>query len=324
MPQKVRDVRRLKPLQCILEEVSVTKGRRAASRSGAQGGCISRVAGRQLVVLLLGAVEVGSRNVCERAIREGRVQVNGRPVANDSARADPAVDTVALDGVPVDLSCTCRYLAFNKPYRVMCSFTDSEGRATVRDYVPVEGVYAAGRLDYDSEGLMILTDDGWLNHRLTHPRYNHPKTYWVQVEGVPDEEALQALCRGVLVKGQRTLPAEAELLESERVPRVPPRSVPIRYRKNIPTAWLCVVLREGKKRQVRHMTAAVGHPTLRLLRVAMGPVSLGDLAPGEYRELSDEELAALAEQFRRPPRQRRDYRRRRDGGRSSRRGRRQR
>lgn len=298
----------------------MTKEGCIASRSGSRSGCISRVAGRQLVVLLLQTAGVGPRPVCERVIREGRVHVNGRPVENESARADPTTDTVALYGVPLDISCTCRYLAFFKPYRVMCSFTDPDGRATVRDYVPVEGVYAAGRLDYDSEGLMILTDDGWLNHRLTHPRFNHPKTYWVQVEGIPDEEALRALRRGILVKGQRTLPAEVELLTGERVPVVPPRSVPIRYRKNIPTAWLRVVLREGKKRQVRHMTAAVGHPTLRLLRIAMGPVSLGDLAPGAYRELSDEELDALAEQFRLAPKARNIGRR--HVGRSDRQGRR--
>jgi len=155
-------------------------------------------------------------------------------------------------------------------------------------------VYAAGRLDYDSEGLVLLTNDGWLLHRLTHPRYEHPKTYLVQVERVPDEGALETLRRGVLVKGERTLPAEVELLRGDERPTVPPRSVPIRHRENVPTAWLRVTLRERRKRQVRHMTAAVGHPTLRLIRVSSGPIALGDLAPGTWRELTDEELEALS------------------------------
>ncbi|MCD6518895.1 MAG: pseudouridine synthase, partial [Anaerolineae bacterium] len=179
------------------------------------------------------------------------------------------------------------------------SFTDPEGqgRATLADYIPFPDIYAAGRLDYESEGLLLLTDDGWLNHRLTHPRYEHPKTYLVQVEGIPSPEALEALRRGVLVKGRKTRPAEVELLS--QAPSLWPRSVPIRQRKNIPTSWLRIVLREGRKRQIRHMTAAVGHPTLRLVRMAVGPVSLGRLNPGEWRELNEEELAALANMLRR-------------------------
>ncbi|MEN6478642.1 MAG: pseudouridine synthase [Anaerolineales bacterium] len=185
----------------------------------------------------------------------------------------------------------CRYLVVFKPYRVLCSFSDPEGRATLADYVPVPAVYAVGRLDYDSEGLVLLTDDGWLNHRLAHPAYDHPKTYLVQVERVPDSEALRRLAQGVPVKGERTLPAEVVLLDEE--PDLPERSTPVRYRANVPTAWLRIVLREGKKRQVRHMTAAVGHPTLRLVRVAIGPLTLGSLQPGEWRALTREELVAL-------------------------------
>ncbi len=185
------------------------------------------------------------------------------------------------------------YLIFFKPYNVLPSFTDPEnqGRPTLAQYIAVPDVYPAGRLDYDSEGLMLLTDDGRLAHQLTHPRYHLPKTYFVQVENIPTEDALTALRQGVLVKGQKTAPAEVELLAAE--PDLPPRPIPIRVRATIPTAWLKMVLREGRKRQVRHMTAAVGHPTLRLVRVAIGPLTLRGLAPGQWRELDAAELAAL-------------------------------
>ena len=184
-----------------------------------------------------------------------------------------------------------RYLLFYKPYGVLSSFTDPEGRPALAAYIPVPGVYAAGRLDQDSEGLMFLTDDGWLNHRLTHPLHKQPKTYLVQVEGIPDESALQALRDGVLVKGERTAPAAAELLPQE--PRLPERATPIRDWPSIPTTWLRMVLHEGKKRQIRHMTAAVGYPTLRLVRIAIGPLSLGNLQPGQWRDLTPAELFAL-------------------------------
>ncbi|MGC8780871.1 MAG: pseudouridine synthase [Anaerolineae bacterium] len=186
-----------------------------------------------------------------------------------------------------------RYLLFFKPYNVLPSFTDPDGkdRPTLAQYISVPGVYPAGRLDYDSEGLMLLTDDGKLAHRLTHPRYHLPKTYFVQVENIPTEAALAALRKGVMIKGELTAPAEVELLSGE--PDLPPRSVPIRYRADIPTAWLKMILREGRKRQVRHMTAAVGHPTLRLVRVAIGPLTLRGLAPGQWRDLDAHELAAL-------------------------------
>src|SRR5215213_2625318 len=184
-----------------------------------------------------------------------------------------------------------RYLALFKPYDVLTQFADASGRATLKDFVPVPGVYPVGRLDRDSEGLLLLTDDGPLAHRLTDPRFAHPRTYLVQVERVPGPEALEGLRRGVELRDGRTRPAGAELLTEP--PAVPDRPVPIRFRKNVPTAWLRLVLREGRNRQVRRMTAAVGHPTLRLVRVAIGPVLLGDLAPGECRELTPEELRAL-------------------------------
>lgn len=189
-----------------------------------------------------------------------------------------------------------RTLIFCKPYKVLSSFTDSEGRATVGDYVNIRGVYAAGRLDYDSEGLLLLTSDGRLAHRITHPRYKLKKVYLVQVENIPDELALSRLRQGVLVKGIQTQPAEVELLAGE--PHIFPRSEPIRYRKSVPTAWLKIGLREGRKRQIRRMTAAVGHPTLRLIRLAIGPITLNNLTPGQWRDLTGEEIKALWDSLR--------------------------
>ncbi len=184
-----------------------------------------------------------------------------------------------------------RIIALFKPYDVLSQFRDAEGRATLKAFVPIPGVYPVGRLDRDSEGLLLLTDDGLLAHRLTDPRFEHPKTYLVQVERVPDEAALEALRRGVVLNDGPTRPAEVELLAEP--PELPERSVPIRFRKNVPTAWLRLTIREGRNRQVRRMTAAVGHPTLRLVRVAIGPIPLGDLAPGQWRELTDAERLAL-------------------------------
>jgi 23S rRNA pseudouridine2457 synthase len=188
-----------------------------------------------------------------------------------------------------------RTLAFCKPYRVLTCFTDPEGRATVGDYVDVPDVYAAGRLDYDSEGLMLLTSNGKLAHRITHPRHKLKKVYLAQVENIPSPEALHQLRRGVMVKDIRTRPATVELLQRE--PDIFARSVPIRERKDIPTAWLKITLQEGRKRQVRRMTAAVGHPTLRLVRIAVGPISLGDLQPGQWRDLTSTEQKTLWHSF---------------------------
>jgi pseudouridine synthase len=258
---------------------------------GERRECLSRQAGRQKIHRLLAAAGAGPAKRCEGMVRGGRVTINGQVIRNPQARADPFRDQITLDGNPLPLDNACRYLLLNKPYGVLCAFTDPSGRPTLADYVTVPGVYAAGRLDLDSEGLVLLTNDGWLTHRLSHPRYDHPKTYLVQVEGVPDAKALTALRRGILVKGQRTAPARAELLTAE--PDLPPRPVPIRQRKSVPTSWLRLVLTEGRKRQVRHMTAAVGFPTLRLVRVAIGPLEGTGLQPGEWRELHQGELDAL-------------------------------
>jgi pseudouridine synthase len=184
-----------------------------------------------------------------------------------------------------------RYIALFKPYDVVCQFSDDIGRLTLKDYVLIPGIYPVGRLDRDSEGLLLLTDDGRLAHRLTDPRFEHPKTYLVQVERTPDPVALEELRRGVVLKDGRTRPAQVELLAQP--PALPDRSVPIRFRKNVPTAWLRLTIREGRNRQVRRMTAVVGHPTLRLVRTAIGPITVGELALGQWRELNAHELAAL-------------------------------
>jgi 23S rRNA pseudouridine2457 synthase len=184
-----------------------------------------------------------------------------------------------------------RYLKLFKPYDVLCQFSDAAGRATLKALVPIPGVYPVGRLDRDSEGLLLLTDDGQLAHWLTDPRFEHPKTYLVQVERVPDLRALERLRRGIELKDGRSRPAEVELLVEP--PALPDRSVPIRYRKHVPTAWLRMTIHEGRNRQVRRMSAAVGHPTLRLVRIAVGPILLGDLAPGRWRELALDEIGAL-------------------------------
>jgi 23S rRNA pseudouridine2457 synthase len=185
------------------------------------------------------------------------------------------------------------YLALFKPYDVLCQFTDQQGRVTLKDFVTVADVYPVGRLDRDSEGLVLLTNDGPLAHRLTDPRYEHPKTYLVQVERVPSADALRAIRAGVLLNDGLTRPAAVELLSAD--PLLPDRAVPIRFRRNVPTAWLRLTLREGRNRQVRRMTAAIGFPTLRLVRVAIGPIALGELAPGQWRALSDQEVTTLQE-----------------------------
>jgi 23S rRNA pseudouridine2457 synthase len=172
-------------------------------------------------------------------------------------------------------------IVFNKPFNVLSQFTDSAGRKTLADFIRQKRIHAAGRLDYDSEGLLLLTDDGALQARIAEPRYKLPKTYWAQVEGEPDERALDTLRRGVRLNDGRTQPAEARLLPE---PALWARDPPIRFRKNIPATWIELTITEGRNRQVRRMTAAVGFPTLRLVRVAVGPYRLDGLAPGEWRE----------------------------------------
>ena len=176
-------------------------------------------------------------------------------------------------------------ILFNKPFNVLCQFTPEPNgpeRQTLKDYIDVPGVYPAGRLDTDSEGLLLLTDDGRLQARIADPRSKRPKPYLAQVEGEPDEAALDALRRGVTLKDGRTLPAEVERIDD---PALWPRDPPVRFRKTVADCWISLTIREGKNRQVRRMTAAVGHPTLRLVRWAIGEWTLEGVQPGEWREV---------------------------------------
>ena len=177
-----------------------------------------------------------------------------------------------------------RVILLNKPAGVLCQFTGAAGQRTLAELVPVPGVYAAGRLDADSEGLVVLTDDGALQARITDPRHRLAKTYWAQVEGAIDDAAIARLARGVDLSDGRTRPAEARRLPD---PALPPRVPPIRVRRAIPTSWIELTLREGRNRQVRRMTAATGYPTLRLVRVAVGPWRLEGLTPGAWRDVED-------------------------------------
>lgn len=173
-----------------------------------------------------------------------------------------------------------RLILLNKPFQVLSQFTTSDGKRTLADFGLPAGVYAAGRLDWDSEGLLLFTDDGQLQARLASPRFHLPKTYWVQVEGLPSDAALQQLRDGLLLKDGKTRPAGAERISP---PALWPRTPPVRERKSVPDCWLAITLTEGRNRQVRRMTAAIGHPTLRLVRASIGSWRLGDLAPGQWR-----------------------------------------
>ncbi len=191
-----------------------------------------------------------------------------------------------------------KYILFYKPYGVLCQFSDRSSenkRPTLKDYIPIPEIYPVGRLDLDSEGLLLLTDNGQLQHRLAHPKFAHPRTYYVQVERIPDEGALNRLRNGVTIKNYRTRKAKVRLLSE--APNLPPRIPPIRDRKTVPTCWLEITLTEGHNRQVRRMTAAVGFPTLRLVRIAMGnnsqQINLIGLLPGQWRKLTAKEIKML-------------------------------
>ncbi|MFM5468677.1 23S rRNA pseudouridine(2457) synthase RluE [Aeromonas veronii] len=227
-----------------------------------------------------------------------RLSVNRTPRDNaPRTAAKPAASRHAFPRKPELAPADRKLLLLNKPYMVLCQFTDEAGRETLTDYIKEPGIYAAGRLDRDSEGLLLLTNDGKLQARLTQPGEKTPKTYWVQVEGIPSEEKLAALRAGVELNDGMTLPAGARIMDE---PAVWPRNPPIRERKEIPTSWLEIKIIEGRNRQVRRMTAHIGHPTLRLIRYAIGDWTLDGLAPGESRSLPAPELAPLSTRRPRP------------------------
>ena len=188
-------------------------------------------------------------------------------------------------------------IAFHKPYRVLSQFTpDGSPNRPLAEFGLPSAVYAIGRLDADSEGLLLLSDEAALNEALLHPKHGHERLYWVQVERIPTIESLQRLRQGVVIQGKKTLPCQVTLLNPQ--PVVAPRDPPIRFRKSVPDCWIAMELTEGRNRQVRHMTAAIGHPTLRLMRVQIGHYELGDLAPGQWKELSSADRAKVLESSR--------------------------
>ncbi|MFN8578930.1 MAG: pseudouridine synthase [Candidatus Sericytochromatia bacterium] len=183
------------------------------------------------------------------------------------------------------------YLLFYKPYNVICQFSPEGDKITLKEFIKIPEIYPVGRLDTDSEGLIIITDDNQLKHILTEPKFKSEKTYYVQVEGIPQEEDLNKIRNGISFKDYKTLPAKVRILENE--PNLSPRNPPIRFRKNIPTTWLEIIINEGKNRQIRKMTAHIGFPTLRLVRVKIKHIEINNLKVGEYRFLSQKEVIDL-------------------------------
>jgi pseudouridine synthase len=226
---------------------------------------------------------VASRRASEQLIREGRVRVNGQVVREMGVQVDPERDVIVVDGRKIGGRAKRRYVKLYKPRNYLSAPSDDRGRPSLGDLLPASsGLYPAGRLDFDSEGLLLLTNDGELTQRLTHPRYEHHKEYLVLVEGTPTSAALEALCAGIELEDGLTAPAEVE-----RVQRTPWGRAPHGQE------WLRFVLHEGRKRQIRRMCDAVGCPVRRLVRMRIGPVRLGDLAPGEHRSLTSPELHRL-------------------------------
>ncbi|HET89650.1 MAG TPA: rRNA pseudouridine synthase [Chloroflexi bacterium] len=234
---------------------------------------------------LLAQAGLGSRRSCEDLIRQGRVRVNGQ-VAQIGQKADPERDRVTVDGKPVQVAHEHTYIALYKPRGVLSDEGDGSGQlTTVLDLAPASvRLFPVGRLDLRSEGLILLTDDGRLAHQLTHPRYEHPKEYHVRVSGRPSDQVLKTWRQGVFLDGRKTAPAEVSVLRSEKE-----------------HTWLRVVLREGRKRQIRRVGAMLGHPVHQLIRMRIGPLRLGGLKPGQWRKLTAQEVAALRAMVR-PPR----------------------
>jgi pseudouridine synthase len=226
---------------------------------------------------------VASRRASEQLIREGRVEVNGRRVTEMGVQVDPERDEIAVDGRPVSISERRRYILLYKPRGCLSVLTDDRGRRALADLVPdAQGLYPAGRLDYNSEGLLLLTDDGALTQRLTHPRYEHEKTYLVLVRGEPTTETLRALRTGIKLEEGRTAPARVGRVERTQWGRAPRGQT-----------WLRFVLREGRKRQIRRMCDTVDLEVRRLIRVRIGPLELGKLEPGDHRPLTEDEIRRL-------------------------------
>ena len=232
---------------------------------------------------VLSQAGVASRRASERLIREGRVEVNGQRVTEMGVQVDPERDVIVVDGRRVQVEAKRRYVMLHKPRGCLSVLQDDRGRRAVRDLVPdAQGLYPAGRLDYNSEGLLLLTDDGPLTQRLTHPRYEHEKEYFVLVRGEPTVEALRSLRMGIELEDGRTAPARVGRVTNTPWGRAPHDQV-----------WLRFVLREGRKRQIRRMCGAVGLEVRRLIRVRIGPIALGELESGQHRALTADEVRRL-------------------------------
>lgn len=239
--------------------------------------------GKQRLQKILAAAGYGSRRACEEIIRQGRVQVNGQVVTELGTKVDPSLDKISVDGTPISSPAEKVYLILNKPPGYISTTHDPWGRPTVLDLIPHQGrLYPVGRLDVESEGLLLLTNDGGLTHRLTHPRYEHEKEYLALVKGHPTDAVLSQLRRGVDLEEGRTAPAQtSRVSQKEGLETLPG------------TTWLRIVVHEGRKRHIRRMCAAVGHPVQRLIRVRMGPIELGNLPVGGHRPLSVKEVRRL-------------------------------
>ena len=237
---------------------------------------------------VLAMAGVASRRTSEDIIRQGRVQVNGRVIMEQGVKVDPAVDHVTVDGIPLPRAAPSVYILLHKPAGVLSTASDEFGRKTVLDLVPAtERLYPVGRLDAESEGLILLTNDGELTARLTHPRYGHTREYRALVHGQPKEGELQKMRRGIVLDDGPSGPAEVEVLAPGHIRH---EDLPLPDRD---CAWLKIVIREGRKRQIRRMCEIIGHPVVRLIRIGMGPLSLGTLPAGKYRFLKPAEVKAL-------------------------------
>ena len=240
--------------------------------------------GKLRINQFLARAGLASRRAAEALIREGHVTLNGQTITDLATTVTPGKDFVKVDGRGIRLPDRGAYFALYKPKEVVSTLDDPEGRPCLKGLLPpgAPGLFPVGRLDYHSEGLLLLTDWGDLQHLITDPRRKTPKTYLAQVEGAPAREAIERLRRGVRLQDGMTRPTKARLIEP---PAVWPRNPPVRFRKTIPTAWIELTITEGRNRQVRRMTAAVGHPTLRLIRARVGEWELGSLVPGEWRQM---------------------------------------